>query len=259
MKKLFISASILAFGALALTSCSSSNDGDLTVIRVDNPTDEVKNKYNITFMDDVNNTSLATRLNTADLDQNSSYYAVYVAKDYASTAFVYTKDIDDDLEEKGSRIVQFNVGSVAFKNLIYSSEQNDIASAVFNQETGLAQFNGNGEFDFDIDSSANLIKSISATNAIKAYENGVRNIKLQMVYMPTYIVRHYQGKTGAMDILKTILFVPVYYCYMSGDKEITANGELIDSKITNIRTDIEFEWTDDGHVFDGQVIEQTEA
>ena len=257
MKKIFISLGVVALGLVTFASCSSNKGDDLDVIRTDNPTTEVKTKYNLGFIDNLNDTTKALKLNPVDEDADSNYYAVYVSANYAETAFVYSINVTDDVKDLGNRLRQFDIATITFKPQVYKSEVSDIAKEVFNSEVGLPQFNGNGKFDFDIETNANLTKTLSINGVVKVKDD-LDTITLDIAYMPIYVIRHYKGKSAAMDILRTVLFVPVYYCFQTNNhtQEITTDGELVASKLTNIRTDIVFDFDDDGYVKDGNDIEE---
>ena len=96
MKKKVISVTVGLVALATLAACSSSSDGDLTIVRSDLALDlsEVKDKYNLDFIYDLNNK--AKRLDsTVDLDESTDYYTAYVSNDIKSTAFVYSINIDN--------------------------------------------------------------------------------------------------------------------------------------------------------------------
>ena len=238
MKKKLISAICASAALMTLASCSSSTDVDLTTIRSDIDAVDltyVKDKYNLNFIYDLDNN--ANRLDTTvEIDSGTDYYAVYVNKNLADSAFVYSYNIDEDLNNLGDRIQYYTVNALTFQtsNSIYDSEVSSIATALYNSEHGLHQYND--DFAFEVNTLAALSFNKSAADAKAAYNNGKRNVTLNIVYVPTFVVRNYGADGNKQKILQKVVFAPIYSCYSSEGKEISENGELIDSKISSIQT-----------------------
>lgn len=244
MKKKLIFSAIAAMSLFTLASCSGGTNEDLTVIRSDKDSLDlslVKDKYKLNFIDDLNN--LATRLNnTSELDEGSDYYAIYAPKNIEECAFVYSTNIDSDLESLGGRVKNYTFDALTFKtaNNIYESEKSEIASQLYNSENGLNQFND--KFAFDVNTLASLTFNINADVAVSAYNNNNRGITLDVVYVPTYVVRNYAKDSNKQHILEKVLFAPIYACYESNGKLINSDGNLEDSKISTLpRVEFAFE------------------
>ena len=136
MKKKVISVAVGLIALVTLASCSSSSDGDLTIVRSDLALDlaEVKDKYKLNFIYDLANE--AKRLDSSvDINDDSDYYTVYVSNDVENSAFVYSVDISEDLKSLEKRVQNYTVNSLTFKtsNGIYDSEVTSIASKLLHQ------------------------------------------------------------------------------------------------------------------------------
>ena len=256
MKKKVISVTVGLVALATLAACSSSSDGDLTIVRSDLALDlsEVKDKYNLDFIYDLNNK--AKRLDsTVDLDESADYYTAYVSNDIKSTAFVYSINIDSDLETLGERVQSYAIKSLLFRtsNSIYESEQAQVAAKLFDTEKGLHQYND--LFDFEINTVSSLAFTKSAKGAVKAYQAGSRDITVDVVYVPTFVVRNYGEKNmQKQKILEKVVFAPIYCQLTTGDKEIDTDGTLVDSKISSInKVTIEF---DENYVATGKEVKE---
>ena len=254
MKKKVISITVGLMALVALASCSSTPDGDLTIVRSDLALDltEVKDKYNLDFIYDLDNK--AKRLDsTVDLDSDSDYYTAYVSNDIKDTAFVYSINIDNDLETLGERVQSYAIKSLFFRtsNGIYDSEQASVASKLFDTDNGLHQYND--LFDFEVNTVSSLAFTKSAKGAVKAYQDGNRNITVDVVYVPTFVVRNYGEKNmQKQKIMEKVVFAPIYCQITTNDKEIDNDGSLVDSKISSInKVDIEF---DENYVSTGKTV-----
>ena len=112
MKKLFGLVGMAFFGVIALSSCKSSKD--LTVVREDIVSDTYKAKYNINF--DVENEEEATRLYNKDRSaKTTSYYDVYVAKDYKASLLSYSISLSDLIEKTEN--LEKKIEQKKFKNV----------------------------------------------------------------------------------------------------------------------------------------------
>ena len=256
MKKKVISVTVGLVALATLAACSSSSDGDLTIVRSDLALDlsEVKDKYNLDFIYDLNNK--AKRLDsTVDLDESADYYTAYVSNDIKSTAFVYSINIDNDLETLGERVQSYAIKSLLFRtsSSIYESEQAQVAAKLFDTEKGLHQYND--LFDFEINTVSSLAFTKSAKGAVKAYQAGSRDITVDVVYVPTFVVRNYGEKNmQKQKILEKVVFAPIYCQLTTGGKEIDTDGTLVDSKISSINSvSIEF---DENYVATGKEVKE---
>lgn len=244
MKKKLIFSLIAATSLFSLASCSGSSNEDLTVIRSDKDSLDlslVKDKYKLNFIDDLNN--LASRLDkTQELDEGQDYYAIYTPNNITECAYVYQVSVDSDLAELGERVQNYSYNALTFKtaNNIYTSEESEIASKLYNSDNGLHQYNDS--FQFEVNTLAALSFNITAKHALTAYNNGARDITLNIVYVPTYVVRNYGKDSNKQHILEKVLFAPIYACYESNGKEINIDGDLVDSKISTLsKIDFSFE------------------
>ncbi len=258
MKKKVISVSVGLIALFGLAACSSGSDGDLTLVRSDLALDlsEVKDKYNLDFIYDLDNQ--AKRLDTTvEIKDDEDYYTAYVSNDIASTAFVYSMNIDNDIKELGTRVQAYNFNSLFFRTSsgIYDSEASQIAAKLYDTEKGLHQYND--LFDFEVNTVSSLAFTKSAKGAVKAYENGSRDITVDIVYVPTFVVRNYGEKNlQKQKILQKVVFAPIYCQLTTNGQEIDNDGNLSASKISSIKK-VNFDF-DESYVATGKEVKEIE-
>ena len=252
MKKKVISVAVGLIALVTLASCSSSSDGDLTIVRSDLALDlaEVKDKYKLNFIYDLANE--AKRLDSSvDINDDSDYYTVYVSNDVENSAFVYSVDISEDLKSLEKRVQNYTVNSLTFKtsNGIYDSEVTSIASKIYDSTTGLNQFKfaASDADNLNVYTGTSLAYAESAKGAVAAYKNGNTSISLDIVYVPTFVVRNYGEKNmQKQKILEKVIFAPIYAQYTTNGQKINTDGTLVASRISFYnKIDIVF---DDIHV-----------
>ena len=236
MKKKFIPFTLSLLAVTALASCTSSGD-NLKTIREDDVTDEVKAYYNISFFDTIGTDSTTARLldTTQVVDDTTSatnYYAIYLANDYVDSVFVFETPLDDQFAKYSKKAQSLTIGALTLQEKIYTSETSSIVSKIYDSTNGLVQFNTVNEdktvtakdFAFPLSTAASLSRSISVADAYKFYQEG-DSISLKVAYLPLTVVRHYKNQ----DILKTALFVPVFYEFVSSDGKAIYGTEKNDS------------------------------
>ena len=232
MKKKIIPFALSLLAVTALASCTSSSD-DLKKIREDEVTDEAKAYYNISFFDTIGSeTTTARLLDTTqvvdDTTASENYYAVYLAQDYVNSLFVFETPLDDQFEKYGKRAESVTIGALTFDAKIYSSETSSILAKIYDADNGLAQFNTTNDdktveakdFDFVVNTTSSLSRVLDISKAYSYYKDG-DSISLRVAYLPLTVVRHYKSQ----DILKTCLFVPVYYELITADGNAVVSGE----------------------------------
>ena len=254
MKKKVISVTVGLMAMATLLACTSTPDGDLTIVRSDLALDlsEVKDKYNIGFIYDLDNQAKRLDANV-DINSDTDYYTAYVSNDIKSSAFVYSINIDNDFETLGTRVQSYTASSLFFRTSsgIYDSETSAVAAKLYDTEKGLHQYND--LFDFEVSTISALAFGKSAKGAYKAYQDGNRNITVDIVYVPTFVVRNYGEKNmQKQKILEKVVFAPIYCQYTTNDKEIDFDGNLSESKVKSInKIDIKF---DDKYVSTGKEV-----
>jgi len=234
MKKLFGFVGMAFIGVLALSSCKNSQD--LTTLRVDEVSAENKTKYNIDF--DVTNEDEAIQLyNSERSEKTTSYYDVYIAKDYKASLLSYTITLDE-LKEENSELEK-RINQKKFKNLhfpslffsnegagLYSDEQTAFIKEVYNSKYGITSTYKdddknvikNYDFGFDIDSKTAWDRTLSTDYVTKAYLDGNTDISFNVIYLPLYLTRVYKGST----IVQKYAFLPIREAALLDGKEIVA-------------------------------------
>ena len=237
VKKLFGFLGMAFAGLLALSSCKSNKD--LTVLRQDEVEATIKAKYNIDF--DVNNEDESIRLyNSERSAKTTSYYDVYIAKDYKSSLMSYTislseiiesqKDTEDivaKIEKKKFKSVSFN--SLFFSNTgteLYSDEQTAFIKEVYNAKYGInstykddsKNVVKNYDFGFDIDSKTQWDRTFKTNYVTEAYLAGNKDITFNVIYLPLFLRRVYKGTV----IVEKYAFLPISEAALYDGKAIVA-------------------------------------
>lgn len=227
---------IAAIGTLSifatLVSCGGSSE-DLTTLRVATVSDSKKEMYNLNFDD-------ATGSKVVESDT----YSIYVSSDIKSSLFIYEVDImslkdsqgdviiDDDSDKLRtviSNTLYFSTGDSA----IYSTEKAQYISYLYNTTDGIIKLANNDTLGFTPDYSQSLTKTVDLKSAYQfSKDNNLNDVKLNIVYLPTYFVRKNDGNV----ILSQYVLAPIYmtFVYSNGEKEII-DGKSQTSTIKGIK------------------------
>ena len=230
MKKLFGFVGIALAGILILSSCKSSKD--LTVVRADDVSDAYKAKYNINF--DTDNEDEAIRLYNKDRSaKTTSYYDVYIAKDYKASLLSYSVSLSqmiedtDNLEKKieQKKFKNVHAYSLYFNNdLLYSDEASAFIKEIYNSSYGInsthkndnKEIEKNYDFGFEIDKKAEWSRTFNTTYASYAYLDGKKDITFTFIYLPLNIKRVYKGN----EIVNKYVFLPIAEYALYDGKQI---------------------------------------
>lgn len=238
MKKLFAIVGIAFAGLVALTSCKSKQD--LKTLRLDEVTAAKKTEYKIDF--DVDNEEESIRLyNSERSAKTTSYYDVYIAKDYRASLLSYTVTLDQLRNAEGSdlnkRLDQKKFKSIMFPTLffsnvgaeLYSDEQTAFIKEIYNSKYGITStykddsknvVKNYDKFEFEIDSKAQWDRTLKTNYVSEAYlENKDNNdISFNVIYLPVFLRRVYKGNV----IVEKYAFLPISEVALKGDKKIVA-------------------------------------
>lgn len=241
MKKLFGIIGIAFVGLVTLSSCKNSQD--LKTLRVDEVSTTNKEKYNLNF--DADNEEEAIRLyNSERSAKTTSYYDVYIAKDYKSSLLSYTITLDElkeelskekiDLDKKlnQKKFKSLHVTSMFFYNegaSLYSDEQTAFIKEIYNSKYGITSTYKddsknvvkNYDFGFDIDSKAQWDRTFKTNYVNEAYLDGKTDISFTFVYLPMFLRRVYKGET----IVEKYVFLPINEAALYDGKQIVAPTE----------------------------------
>lgn len=238
MKKLLIGSSILALSVLALTSCGGSSE-DLTSLRIDNVSDETKTALNLTNLGTEGKDIVGTKIYKDDRGTKKSYYDIYVdAVDPNASMFVYSKNLADIVENfdkkvKDNALANITVNTLTFTSSIYASESSSYITEFYNKKYGLTSYTldenktkvYNYDFGFEFEKTQSWTKTTSTMKqALNAYKDGVTDISIKTLYLPTYFVRTYKGE----EILRCYIFTPVYIALVdntTGKEIVSKKGE----------------------------------
>lgn len=246
MKKLFGFIGMAFVGLMTLSSCKSSQD--LKTLRLDEVSATNKEKYNIDF--DVDNEDESIRLYKDERSTKAtSYYDIYIAKDYKASLLSYTFTLDDlinkldkkdiDLEKK---LTQKKFKSLLLPTLffynegasLYSDEQSAFIKEVYNSKYGITSTYKddsknvvkNYDFGFDIDSKTAWDRTFKTNYVNELYLTGVNasEISFNVIYLPMFLRRVYKGNV----IVEKYAFLPISEVALYDGKQIvapTAKGE----------------------------------
>lgn len=239
MKKLFGLMGMAFVGLAVLTSCKSSKD--LTTLRVDEVSDTNKANYKINF--EVDNDDESIRLyNSERSAKTTSYYDVYIAKDYKDSLLSYTITLDDfktSYDENNKVSLETKIEKKKFKSVIfpslffsnegtelYSDEQSAFIKEIYNSKYGInstykddsKNVVKNYDFGFDIDSKAAWDRTFKTNYVTEAYLAGNKDISFNIIYLPVFLRRVYKGST----IVEKYAFLPVKEVALLDGKSIVA-------------------------------------
>ena len=238
MKKLFGIIGMAFVGIAVLSSCKKSQD--LKTLRIDEVSATNKEKYNLDF--DVDNEDEAIRLyNSERSAKTTSYYDVYIAKDYKESLLSYTITLDDlieeskkqdtDLEKRLSqkKFKSISVTSMFFYNegaSLYSDEQSAFIKEIYNSKYGInstykddsKNVVKNYDFGFDIDTKVQWDRTFKTNYVNEAYLDGKTDISFTFVYLPLFLRRVYKGET----IVEKYAFLPISEAALYDGKQIVA-------------------------------------
>ena len=255
MKKVLTFISIFAL-LFILVSCSSE---DLKTVR-ENPeiTTAVKQRYNIDFTKAENSIRLNSDKGTA-----TSYYDVYLSSDYKDSVFVTELSLNDDLFKSQGITFKEAVETKRFKSLtvyplmfslrsssLYSAEQTQVFKELTNSTYGITSYTGttlNYDFGFTLNIPSAWTTTVKADLALEAYNDGNETLSFQVAYLPIL----YSRVNDSINCLNTYMFIPIYYCFTSGDKQISSSDNgytLTDNPIKSFeKQSFVFEEDDEGN------------
>ena len=230
-KKIFGVVSLVALGAISLVSCTGNGE-DLSVTRRATPSDETKKLYNLDFTSE-NSTEIYT----------SDTYSIYAAKDIKASLFyneidvVSLKDKNDNnlFDTDGEKLRNINSQSLVFSDgtsALYSTEISQYVNLLYGSD-GISEKLKRTDLDFTPDYSASWTKTSDLKTPYEYYvNNGLTELRCDIVYLPTYFVRKNNGNV----VLEQYIITPIYtaYTYSNGEMEIV-NGEGKKSSIKNLK------------------------
>ncbi len=234
MKKLFGLLGMAFVGLAALTSCKSNKD--LTTLRIDEVSDTNKANYRINF--DADNGDESIRLfNSERSAKTTSYYDVYISKDYKDNLLSYTISLTELMEKDESlekKINKKKFKSIIFPSLffsntgteLYSDEQTAFIKEIYNSKYGInSTFKDesknivkNYDFGFDIDAKAAWDRTFKTNYVTEAYLAGNKDITFNVIYLPIFLRRVYKGST----IVEKYTFLPISEAALLDGKKIVA-------------------------------------
>lgn len=237
VKKLFGFVGMAFASLLVLTSCKSNKD--LTTLRCDEVNDTIKAKYNIDFNVDDENESIRL-FNSERSAKTTSYYDVYIAKEYKDSLISYTITLDEiinkqeDKDKFVKKIEKKKLKSVAFNSLffsntgteLYSDEQTAFIKEIYNSKYGInstykddsKNVVKNYDFGFDIDSKTEWDRTLKTNYVTEAYLAGRKDISFNVIYLPLFLRRVYKGTV----IVEKYAFLPISEVALYDGKQIVA-------------------------------------
>ena len=224
MKKI----AVLAASALAILGLASCNSEDLSQLRQNYDIDEeIKTELHINFDETTNSIRLNPEKGSA-----TSYFDVYIPKNYNDALVVTTTPIDDSLFKAENLTLKEAVETKRFKSMsvfplafykvaLYTSETSQVLKEVNNSTYGLnTKVNDDFKYKFDLDLKLPTTWSTiyNAEPLLNAYKDGKTDgLEFQVAYLPILFERIYENQVK----LKTYMLIPVYATYTYFDEQIS--------------------------------------
>ena len=172
-------------------------------------------------------------------EDGDSWYKIFIATDYESSLIkreitsipVNSSDnmisINEAFKDYRDNLKYFNVSNLTLTDLIYSSETSSILSCLYSSDEGIGNLTLG---EFETDTTESWVKTVQFDNAKEYYDkHNDAEFKLEVVYLPTLVVRKYSTITV-------------------GGKELVKNDdtvELENSSVAEVKT-VEFNFNSNG-------------
>lgn len=243
-KKILGVLSIISLGLVALTSCGGASE-DLSFNRKATPGAEAVARYNLDFNNE-----------TGKLAYEKDDYSLYFANDIKSSLVTYEVDVLKLNNVEGNNLIESEDEKVRYihsityvfsdgTSALYSSETSQFVAMLYDTTEGAGKELTVDTLGFTPDLSASWTKTSDLKTPYVFYKNNnLSELKLEIVYLPTYFVRKSEGNV----VMEQYILAPIYMAYTTnnGSKEIV-NNELVDSKISSIKKS-EFIFKEDSNV-----------
>ena len=263
--------------AIVLASCSNNTSRESVLITYEiepKMTEEVVNKYNLSFAKTSDVLTTATSLGSLNTTEksNEDYYTVYISKTPEATLFKYTLKADDELEshifnrDSENKNLGRNKNKTYVSNTIYLNSLLNQAEVICKAQ-GIEEKYYEEELSYYKTSLLNIIMNQKVIDILYGDSSAFKNLAftgysfdkdLSAAFSKTTSSVYAgdaknDGKTGiefnivylpifvvrsiSGNKISSVLFLPVYETFTIGDKEIASddNGyKLVDSKIKDI-------------------------
>lgn len=231
-KKILGVLSIIALSLVSLSSCGGESE-DLSRNRQAIISSSTAEKYNLNFNNE-NGSLLVEKDN----------YSLYLATDVKASLVTYTvdvlqlKDLDGNnlVETEGEKLRNINSKTLVFSeglSALYTSEVTQYINMLYDGTDGVGKVLTRDSLGFNPDLKPSWTKTSDLKTAYEYYKNNdLSELKLEIVYLPTYFVRKNEG----IVVMEQHILAPIYMTYTTenSSKEIV-NGELVDSNISSIK------------------------
>lgn len=235
IKKILGVLSIISLGLVALSSCGGASE-DLSYNRKATPSASSIEKYNLDFNSE-----------TGSLLFEKDNYSLYLATDAKASLVTHTidvlelKDLDGNnlVETEGTKLRNINSNTLVFSDgtsSLYTSEVSQFVNMLYDGTDGAGKVLTTDTLGFTPDLKASWMKTSDLKSAYEYYNNNnLSELKLEIVYLPTYFVRKNEDNV----VMEQYILAPIYMTYTTenSSKEIV-NGELVDSKISSIKKSV---------------------